>query len=102
MPLPSPNLYPDFNTIRLSHITLCVTDLAASRKFYTDILGLQITDETSDRVYLRAMEERGHHCVILQQSETAEVTVLGFKTFDEEDLDRAHKYFNGIIHPPCP
>ena len=31
MPVPAPNLYPDFNTIRLSHVCLNVTDLAASR-----------------------------------------------------------------------
>ena len=66
MPLPAPNLYPDFDTIRLSHVNMSVTDLAASRKFYTDILGLQITDEDNNHIYLRAMEERGHHCVILQ------------------------------------
>ena len=60
MPIPAPNLYPDFNTIRLSHVCLNVADLAASIKFYTEILGLQVTDETDGHIYLRAMEERGH------------------------------------------
>ena len=55
MPVPAPNLYPDFNTIRLSHVCLNVKDLAASRTFYTDILGLQVTDESDSHVYLRAM-----------------------------------------------
>ncbi len=32
MPVPAPNLYPDFNTLRLSHVCLNVSDLAASRK----------------------------------------------------------------------
>ena len=40
MPVPAPNLYPDFNTIRLSHVCLNVKDLAASKTFYTDIVGL--------------------------------------------------------------
>ena len=70
MPVPAPNLYPDFNTIRLSHACLNVSDLTASKKFYSEILGLQVTDETDGHVYLRAMEERGHHCIILQKSTT--------------------------------
>lgn len=93
MPIPKPNLYPEFNTIRLSHIELSVHDLEASRTFYCDILGLQLTGEGSDRLYFRAMEERGHHCLILKKSDTPQANFLGFKTFSEEDLDRAHAYF---------
>jgi len=64
MPVPAPNLYPDFNVIRLSHV--CQSD---------------------SHVYLRAMEERGHHSVILQKSDQpGTVEVMGFKTFDEQDL----------------
>jgi catechol 2,3-dioxygenase len=94
MPVPAPNLYPDFNTIRLSHLCLNVADLAASRKFYADLLGFQVTDASDSHLYLRAMEERGHHSIILQQSDTpGTVEVMGFKTFDEGDLDRAEAYF---------
>ena len=59
MPIPAPNLYPPFNIVRLSHVVLGVTDLEASKAFHVDTLGLQITDEDGDTVYLRAMEERG-------------------------------------------
>lgn len=94
MAVPAPNLYPAFNTIRLSHVCLNVADLAASKAFYVDTLGLQVTDESASHIYLRAMEERGHHCVILQKSaQPGTVDVLGLKTFDEADLDRAHDYF---------
>ena len=43
MPIPAPNLYPPFNIVRLSHVELAVTDLARSRAFYVDTLGLQVT-----------------------------------------------------------
>ena len=43
MPVPQPVLYPPFNVVRLSHVELTVTYLAASRAFYADMLGLQIT-----------------------------------------------------------
>ena len=61
MPIPKPNLHPPFNIVRLSHVEFAVTDLSKSRAFYVDTLGLQVTDESPDAVYLRAMEERGHH-----------------------------------------
>lgn len=94
MPVPAPNLYPDFNTVRLSHACLNVSDLAASRAFYVDTLGLQVTDEDAGRIYLRAMEERGHHCLVLQKSDRpGTVEVMGFKTYDEDDLDRAEAWF---------
>ena len=81
MPVPSPNLYPDFNIVRLSHVEFVVKDIAASRAFYADLLGLQITHEEENEIFLRALEERGHHCVILRKGELAEANVLGFKVY---------------------
>jgi catechol 2,3-dioxygenase len=93
MPVPAPNLCPLFNTVRLSHVEFGVTDLAKSRDFYVDTLGLQVTEEDSFTITLRAMEERGHHCIILKQAEIAEARYLGFKVWDEDNLDRAAAFF---------
>lgn len=93
MPVPAPNLYPPFNTVRLSHVEFGVTDLAKSRAFYVDTLGLQVTEEDASTIYLRAMEERGHHCIILKQAPVAEARYLGFKVWDEDNLDRAAAFF---------
>ncbi len=95
MPIPSPNLNPPFNIVRLSHAELRVTDLAWSRTYYVDVLGLQVTHEEPDTIYLRAMEERGHHCLILRQANEASIGSLGFKLWSEEDLDRAATWFAG-------
>jgi catechol 2,3-dioxygenase len=101
MPIPAPVLYPPFNIVRLSHIVFTVTDLAASRDFYVDVLGLQVTDENADRVYLRAMEERGHHSIVLQHGDIAVASDLGFKVFAEGDLDRAEAFFKAQGLPTC-
>jgi catechol 2,3-dioxygenase len=93
MPVPNYNLYPDFNVVRLSHVELVVTDLAKSRTFYADTLGLQVTGEDAGHIYLRAMEERGHHCVILTKGDKPVVRVLGFKVYAEQDLDKAKVWF---------
>jgi catechol 2,3-dioxygenase len=93
MPIPAPNLYPPFNIVRLSHVVFGVTDLAKSRHFYVDTLGLQVTDESDDRIYLRAMEERGHHCIVLVKAECASARALSFKVYSEDCLDKAQAWF---------
>ena len=93
MPIPASVLYPPFNVVRLNHVVLTVTDLASSRAFWADTVGLQVTEQTPERLYLRAMEERGHHCVILQRGEAAKADMLGFKVFSEQDLDQAEAFF---------
>ncbi|GBQ27803.1 catechol 2,3-dioxygenase [Gluconacetobacter sacchari DSM 12717] len=99
MALEAFNLYPDFNVLRLSHVELGVTDLARSKAFYADTLGLQVTDEDGEHIYLRAMEERGHHCVILTKSAQPEVYALSFKVFSEADLDKGAAYFRDLDYP---
>jgi catechol 2,3-dioxygenase len=89
MPLPAPVAAAPFNTVRLSHVDYAVTDLARARAFWVDTLGMQVTAEGEGRLWLRAMEERGHHCVILRQAPAAGVAVLGFRVWSEDDLDRA-------------
>lgn len=93
MPIPANIFDPPFNIVRLSHIVLTVTDLAASRHFYVDTLGLQVTDEDDRRIYLRALEERGHHCLVLEKGDIAVASELGFKVANEEQLDKAKHFF---------
>jgi catechol 2,3-dioxygenase len=93
MPVPTPNLYPPFNVVRLSHVELIVTDLARSRAFYVDTLGLQVAAESEGEIHLRGLEERGHHSLILKTGSEACAGGLGFKLFDDEDLDRAATFF---------
>ncbi|MEZ5924605.1 MAG: 3,4-dihydroxyphenylacetate 2,3-dioxygenase [Hyphomicrobiaceae bacterium] len=93
MAIPKPNLYPPFNIVRLSHVVLRVTDLDHARAFYADTIGLQTTHADNDAIYLRGLEERGHHCLILERAASPGVGVLGFKVWDEPDLDKAAEWF---------
>ena len=85
MPVLEPVLYPPFNIVRVSHVVYGVRNLAASRAFYVDTLGLQVTHSDAKSLHLRAMEERGHHCIALRESSEPAVEALGFKLFDETD-----------------
>ena len=58
MPVPAPNLYPDFNIVRVSHAELIVSDLVASRAFYADTLGLQVSFEAARSAFATRMAFR--------------------------------------------
>lgn len=95
MPVHHPVENPPFNIIRMSHIELGVTDLDASRKFYTEILGLIETEQVGDSIYLRGLEERNHHSFVLTKMDEPTVKRFGFKVGSEEDLDKIETHFAG-------
>jgi len=93
MPIRPPVADPPFRIVRASHVELGVRDLARSRAFYVDCLGLLATDETTDALYLRGVEERNHHSIVLRKARGPAATALGFKLASEDDLDRAAAWF---------
>jgi catechol 2,3-dioxygenase len=93
MPIRPPNLNPPFNVVRVSHVEFGVRDLAKSRGFYVDCLGYLVSDEQKDALYLRAVEERNHHSIVLTTADAPCVHAIAFKLASEEDLDRAAFYF---------
>ncbi|MGB8862129.1 MAG: VOC family protein [Ilumatobacteraceae bacterium] len=52
---------------RLSHVGIYVTDIDASRAFFEDVVGLQVTDEKPDgtMVFMSSDPEREHHELLL-------------------------------------
>jgi catechol 2,3-dioxygenase len=96
MPVPRHVPAPPFNIVRCSHVTLGVVDLAASRAFYADTLGLHVEDATKDAIYLRGVEERQHHSLVLRKSPRAAAHHLGFKVASEGDLDKAAHHFRSL------
>jgi len=93
MPVREPNLAPPFNVVRASHVAFGVRDLNRARAFYVDCLGLVETAQETDTLYLRGVEERNHHSLVLRQAHAAEIQALGFKLADETDLDQAAAWF---------
>src|SRR4051812_1119034 len=95
MPIPKHVFDPPFNIVRSSHVALGVADLGRARAFYEGALGLIVEDEDTGALYLRALEERQHHSLVLMKSRVAEAHHLGFKVGSEEDLDKAARFFKG-------
>jgi catechol 2,3-dioxygenase len=93
MPIRPPVPDPPFNVVRASHVEFGVRDLGRSRAFYVDCLGYLVSDESRDALYLRAVEERNHHSIVLRRTDAPYVPALGFKVASEDDLDRAAAWF---------
>ena len=98
--LPPVNLRPAFNISRTSHVRLNVTDIAESRDFYTNVLGLVVTEEDDSVCYLRGLAEACHHSLVLERSEEGGTARrLGYRVFFDEELDVAYRYFRDLDLP---
>ena len=100
MPIRPPNFHPPFNVVRVAYVHTHVTDLALAKAFWVDALGFVVTEEADDTLYLRGLEERNHHSVVLRKGPQPDVSAIGFKVFSEEDLDRASRFCaaRGLSH----
>ena len=65
--------------IRSAYAELIVTDLAASRAFYVDVLGLVVTDEDENALYLRAFEEYLHHSSSCGRARSRPLAALAYR-----------------------
>lgn len=93
--LPIQNENPAFQLTRASHVTLAVTDLAKSRDFYRDVVGLVVTEETSNTVYMRGLEEAAHHSLVLELEKESKAKRIGLRVRADEDIFAAEKFFKG-------
>jgi catechol 2,3-dioxygenase len=96
--IPPPVYKPAFSITRASHVVHRVRDLAASKAFYVDILGLAVSDETPSTLWLRGMEEGCHHSLVLRKGDPA-CERVGLRVLTEEDLDLAHAHFKASGFP---
>ncbi|MGZ4274736.1 MAG: 3,4-dihydroxyphenylacetate 2,3-dioxygenase [Solirubrobacteraceae bacterium] len=83
---------PSFDILRAAFVELHVTDLAASERFYAELLGMIVSARTEEAVFLRGWEERQHHSLILRRGPVAAASRLGFRVRTEDDLDRLHEF----------
>jgi catechol 2,3-dioxygenase len=96
MNLPETNLDKPFNITRTSHVVLTVKDLEQSRLFYTEVVGLVVTEESNGTLYLRGVEEACHHSLVLKQSkDDPRCERIGMRVLRERDLELVKAFFDG-------
>jgi 3,4-dihydroxyphenylacetate 2,3-dioxygenase len=94
----TPPATPPFDIVRAAFVELRVTDLAASERFYAELLGMIVSAKTGDAVYLRGWEERQHHSLILRRGRAGQVPAaarLGLRVRTEDNLVQAAAHFAG-------
>jgi catechol 2,3-dioxygenase len=100
MKLPKTNHEPPFRVTRASHAVLTVKDLPASRNFYTEIVGLVVSDADAATVWLRGLEEACHHSLVLKRSQGEPACErVGLRVFADGDLDMAKAHFGTLGLP---
>ncbi len=93
--MPTPTS-PAPDILRCAYMDLVVTDLAASRVFYVDVLGLYVTAEDDETIYLRSTEEFIHHNLVLRKGPVAAVAAFSYRVRSPEDLDRAVAFYTEL------
>jgi catechol 2,3-dioxygenase len=82
--------------LRCGYAELIVTDLASSRRFYVDALGLVVTAEDDDAIHLRSLEEFIHHNLVLRRGPVAGLAALAYRVRATTDLDRAVAFYTEL------
>jgi catechol 2,3-dioxygenase len=78
----------------IGHMELNVTNLEKSVWFFTEVLGLFITAEEGDRVYLRAWQDWDHHTLVLKKADKSGLSHMGWRVGSSESLNIFEKAFN--------
>ncbi|MDQ0257127.1 catechol 2,3-dioxygenase [Evansella vedderi] len=72
---------------KLGHVALVTPDLEKSLWFFRDVIGLEITEQVGDTVYLRAWGDFEHHSLSLTAGGTGYVDHIGWRTKQPEDVE---------------
>jgi catechol 2,3-dioxygenase len=83
----APPARPPYDIVRSAWAELAVLDLAASERYYVDVLGLIVSERGPGTLYLRGWEERPHHSLVLREGPVAGLARLAFRVRGEADLD---------------
>src|SRR5690349_20592635 len=51
--------------LRLSHVDVTVTDLDLAVAYYTEVIGMVLTERTAESAYLKCWDEADHHSLRL-------------------------------------
>jgi catechol 2,3-dioxygenase len=89
-------LVPAFDIVRAAHVEFTVKDLERSRRFYVNALGFTETFSDANKIYLRGLEDRFSHSLILSKSREGEmpcVDHIAYRVRTEEDLDALESLF---------
>jgi catechol 2,3-dioxygenase-like lactoylglutathione lyase family enzyme len=85
------------NVAKLGYLVFAVRDLSKMKSYYSEILGLTVTDEDADSVYLSTMVD--HHTIVLRRSDAeAGLSQIGFQIGPQEATEVAKHFSKHNLH----
>lgn len=94
-PVPTPKAPPP-DIVRCAYMEIVVSNLAASRKFYVEVLDLVVTAEDEHTLYLRSTEEFIHHNLVLREGPVPAVAAFAYRVRSPAELDRAVDFYTEL------
>lgn len=70
----------------IGHASINVTDLEKSLWFFTEVIGLHVSAEEDNKVYLRAWQDWDHHTLVLNEAKTSGLDHFGWRVNSEKAL----------------
>ena len=70
---------------KIAHATYEMPDVDRQVEYYTEIMGLTVTDKEKDAVYLASTVD--HHSVVLRKGDKARCVRIGFQIAPDDDLN---------------
>ena len=83
----SNQIRPKVNVLRAAHAELFVSNLAMAREFYVNLLGFIETASDNNHLYLRCLEDREHHSLVLSQKPHGGAGHIAFRVASPDDLE---------------
>ncbi|MFK5980501.1 MAG: VOC family protein [Rhizobiaceae bacterium] len=84
-------------------VSLCCSDIAANEKFWTEVIGLTVSDWAGDACYLR-FDDEAHHRLALYPSKKDGLFGVGFAVEGINNVMQNFYFFEGrqlpVIHGP--
>src|SRR6266852_9552959 len=78
---------------KIAHATYEMPDVDKQVEYYTEILGLTLTEKDKDAVYLASTVD--HHSVVLRKASQAQCTRVGFQLGPDDDLNAFERQVEG-------
>ncbi|TQS88950.1 2,3-dihydroxybiphenyl 1,2-dioxygenase [Arthrobacter sp. TS-15] len=85
--------HPEIAKLGAAH--LFTPDLEKSLWFFHDVIGLEITARTENKVYLRAAMEREHHSLVLEAGDRPRLDHVSWRVKRPDDLEGFHEILTG-------
>jgi catechol-2,3-dioxygenase len=79
---------------KIAHATYEVPDLEKQTEYYTEVIGLTLTEKSKDAVYLASTID--HHSVVLRAGPQAQCVGVGFELGLDDDFDAFEGQVQGL------